>query len=199
MDSKFLNFIDPVLKYIDSGSFFRQPFKWLYVLIGVCNIMLPISMIGKYFDYWDYLSGSAKFAMIIIILVALALAYVGFLIWYKRSQTLNLEAYNSSRFIAIPVIANLIQTIGEWFGIIVGVGGFICVLICLIFGGNDLRYILPGEGQFTMLIGFPVLGYIAILFTRFLAENCLALASIANSCKSIDRNIKAISDSSPKD
>ena len=141
-DNKILNFLDPVLKYIDSGAFFRQPFKWLYILIGVLNISLPISFIGKLSDAWDYLSGSSRFAAVIILLITIALAFIGFLVWYKRSMTLKQDAGVSSRFIAIPVMANMLQTIGEWLGIIIGVGGFAIILIALIFGGEELHYVI---------------------------------------------------------
>lgn len=33
-DNKFFSFFDPVLKYIDTGKFFREPFRWLYAILG---------------------------------------------------------------------------------------------------------------------------------------------------------------------
>lgn len=188
-DNKILNFLDPVLKYIDSGAFFRQPFKWLYILIGVLNISLPISFIGTLSDAWDYLSGSSRFAAVIILLITIALAFIGFLVWYKRSMTLKQDAGVSSRFIAIPVVANMLQTIGEWLGIIIGVGGFAIILIALIFGGEELRYVIGSRVSFLAVIACPIIGYITIVLFRFLAESCLALASIANSAKSIDKKM----------
>lgn len=188
-DNKILNFLDPALKYIDSGAFFRQPFKWLYILIGVLNISLPISFIGTLSDAWDYLSGSSRFAAVIILLITIALAFIGFLVWYKRSMTLKQDAGVSSRFIAIPVVANMLQTIGEWLGIIIGVGGFAIILIALIFGGEELRYVIGSRVSFLAVIACPIIGYITIVLFRFLAENCLALASIANSAKSIDKKM----------
>lgn len=188
-DNKILNFLDPVLKYIDSGAFFRQPFKWLYILIGVLNISLPISFIGTLSDAWDYLSGSSRFAAVIILLITIALAFIGFLVWYKRSMTLKKDAGVSSRFIAIPVVANMLQTIGEWLGIIIGVGGFAIILIAMMFAGDELYFLVHTETGVLSMILCPVMGYIIVVFFRFLAENCLALASIANSAKSIDKKM----------
>lgn len=188
-NNKILNIIDPVLKYIDSGAFFRQPFKWLYILFGVLNITIPISFISIISDGWRYMNGSTRFAAILIILISIALAYICFLIWFKRSQTLKLDAGESSRFIAIPVVANMLQTIGEWMVILIGVGGFAIVLIALIFAGDELRYVIGARINFVSLLVCPIFGYIIVVFSRFLAENCLALASIANSTKSIDKKI----------
>lgn len=188
-DNKILNFLDPVLKYIDSGAFFRQPFKWLYILIGVLNISIPITLIKQISDVWDYLTGSACFAAILIILVSIALAYIGFLIWFKRSQKLKVDATESSRFIAIPIVANLLQTAGEWMGILIGVGGFAIILIAMMFAGDELYFLVHTETGVLSMILCPVMGYIIVVFFRFLAENCLALASIANSAKSIDKKM----------
>lgn len=188
-ESKFFNFLDPVLSYIDSGKFFRQPFKWLYILIGVLNIMMPVTLIIRTSEIWKYMSGASCFASILIIIVAFALAYIGFIIWFKRGQNLKCEVGESTRFVAIPIVANLLQTIGEWSGVMIGVGGFVITLISLIFGGRELYYIM-GEGRgFIALIMFPIIGYVSVVFMRFLAESCLALASIANSAKSIDKKL----------
>lgn len=88
-NSKLLNILNPVLGFIDSGKFFRQPFKWLYIIIGVLNIIIPIAMIIGVSNGWDYMQGAMRFAMVLNILVAILVAFLGFLIWYKRAQNLN--------------------------------------------------------------------------------------------------------------
>lgn len=185
-NSKLLNILNPVLGFIDSGKFFRQPFKWLYIIIGVLNIIIPIAMIIGVSNGWDYMQGAMRFAMVLNILVAILVAFLGFLIWYKRAQNLKCDAGESSRFIAIPLVANLLQTYGEWIGMIIGVGGFFTALIGFIFGGSILYYY---HINFLVVILMPVVGYVLVVFFRFLAEGCLALANIANSAQSIDRKL----------
>ena len=34
-DNKFFSFFEPVLKYIDTGKFFREPFRWLYAILAI--------------------------------------------------------------------------------------------------------------------------------------------------------------------
>lgn len=186
---KLFNLLDPVLNYIDSGSFFRQPFKWLYYVIGILNFTLPIGMIKSLYQYSDYISGSAIFALILITLVTLAVAIVTCILWVKRASTLNLDATKGARFIAIPVMANFIQTLGEWLGIWIGIGGSICVLIAILLGGEYIGYILPVKISFVMFIAYIIIGYLTVVVFRFMAEIYLSIASIANSTRSIDKKL----------
>lgn len=183
---KFFSILNPMFNYVDSNKFFRQPFKWLYIIIGLLNILLPIYAIKMVSDAWEWVTGGLRFGLVLVILVAIALAYMGMAIWFKRCKDLNLEAKGSSRFVAIPLVANFIQTAGEWLGAMLGVGGFAIVLLLLNFGGSELRYYFHTYISVAGLVIYPIGGYIIVLMSRFLAEGCLALASIANSAKSID-------------
>lgn len=185
-NSKFLNLLDPVFRYVDTGAFFRQPFKWLYVIIGVLNIIIPIALIVTISDVWSYMDGGMRFASVLQVLIGIAVAYVGFLIWFKRGQQLKCDAGEKSRFIAIPLVANLVQTLGEWYGMLVGVGAFLMMLIALLFGGR----LMWGNVNPWIVLLMPVLGYVIVVFFRFLAESFLALANIANSAQSINSKLE---------
>ena len=45
MNNKLFTFLAPLLGYIDNGRFFREPFRWLYVIFAVlklrkeCNLL----------------------------------------------------------------------------------------------------------------------------------------------------------------
>lgn len=190
---KILNLIDPALKYIDSGSFFRQPFKWLYYILGILNILIPIWLINITSDLGKYASGKIITCMVLLIIISIPIAFFGAMIWIKRGNSLNNDASNNSRFIAIPILSNLIQTAGEWLGYMIGVGGFIVVLLLLLFGGGELSFYIPAEASFAMLIVYPILGFLIILIARFIAENFLAIASIANNTQAIKKEVKQIS------
>lgn len=44
-DNKFFSFFEPVLKYIDTGKFFREPFRWLYAILATLNLLTPIVLL----------------------------------------------------------------------------------------------------------------------------------------------------------
>ena len=44
-DNKFFSFFEPVLKYIDTGKFFREPFRWLYAILAILNLLTPIVLL----------------------------------------------------------------------------------------------------------------------------------------------------------
>ena len=45
MKNKFFTFLDPALALIDNGAFFRKPFRWLYTLLAVLNLLVPIAIL----------------------------------------------------------------------------------------------------------------------------------------------------------
>ena len=47
MNNKLFTFLDPLLGYIDNGRFFREPFRWLYVIFAVLNLLFPIFILAK--------------------------------------------------------------------------------------------------------------------------------------------------------
>ena len=50
MNNKLFTFLDPLLGYIDNGRFFREPFRWLYVIFAVLNLLFPIAILVKVID-----------------------------------------------------------------------------------------------------------------------------------------------------
>lgn len=192
MDPRFFNFIDPVLKYIDSGSFFRQPFKWLYYIIGVLNFAIPVSFIVSLSKISKYAESKMVFCMILFIIISLVLAYICCLLWIKRASSLNTDASKGARFIAIPIMANFIQTLGEWFGAWIGIGGFIFSILALLMGaGRAFEYMFDIDINFLVSLIFIVAGYLTVVIFRFWAELFLCTASIANSAQSIDNKLEA--------
>lgn len=184
------DYINLFLNYIDSGKFFRQPFKWLYYIIGVLNICFPIALINSISEYWSYLDGKMKAGCVMLVIFILIVAAICCVIWFQRAGDIKRDARNDARFIALPVIANYIQTIGESLGVLVGLGGFFVGLTVILFG-EDLKYILSvAEAGGFMIVLSPIVGYLVVVFFRSIAELNLALASIANNTKSIDNKLK---------
>ena len=59
MNNKLFTFLDPLLGYIDNGRFFREPFRWLYVIFAVLNLLFPIFILAKVIemDFFKYAEG----------------------------------------------------------------------------------------------------------------------------------------------
>ena len=63
MNNKLFTFLDPLLGYIDNGRFFREPFRWLYVIFAVLNLLFPIAILVKVIDtgFFKFAEGKAIF------------------------------------------------------------------------------------------------------------------------------------------
>jgi hypothetical protein len=189
MQEKLLKFIEPFLSYIDSGKLFRKPFSWLYAILAILNIALPFYLLYVAIDNHVF-SGPAKaiFAFILVWLVIVLACWVGFQIFWNRKDKVLTTSAEGSEFPATPVIAHLIQTLGEWNGAFVAIVGCGVSLFGAIFLGDEAGYLsyqlgLPFGSGFWGIILFPLIGFLIIVVTRFIAEQCRALAAIANNTK----------------
>lgn len=185
MDNKLFTFLNPLLGYIDNGRFFREPFRWLYVLFAVLNLLFPIYILAQAIDkdFFKFADGKLTFAFILIFLILCAGAWGSYLLWMNRKNKLKEVVKDDHEFIAIPAMSHLTQTAGEWLGLYIGVIGTLCSLIIMLFAGNELSYILPiPSGIFFIM---PVYGFLIVVFARLLAELYRALAVIANNTKKL--------------
>lgn len=185
MDSKIFNLLKPLTDYIDSGRFFRQPFQWLYYLIGVLCVLSPLAFLytlieSKVFRYAD---GGEIFAIILIWLIFGVVCVFGGLLWISRGKKLKELLPENSKFVALPCIANFIQTSGEFTGLFIGIIGFIGGVIGTIFGVGGHLPIVPATIPTSILS--VIFGYLTIVFTRYVSELVLAIASIANNTEII--------------
>ena len=92
-------------------------------------------------------------------------------------------------FIATPVFSNFIQTFGEWMGTYIGLVGFGFALLSTIILGEEGNYFGNNIGipylrtGWLAVIAMPIVGFLIIVFSRFLAEQIRALSSIANNTR----------------
>lgn len=176
MNNKLFTFLDPLLGYIDNGRFFREPFRWLYVIFAVLNLLFPIAILVKVIDmgFFKFAEGKAIFAFILVFIILCGGAWGSYLLWMNRKNKLKDIIQENNEFIAIPVVSHLTQTIGEWLGIYIGVIGTLCSLIIALFAANELQYIMPvSTGIFFLM---PIYGFLIVVFARLLAELYRALA-----------------------
>lgn len=134
-DNKFFSFFEPVLKYIDTGKFFREPFRWLYAILAILNLLTPIVLLVMAInnDLFRYGGGRMIAAFILVWLVIAFVSWLGFQIWWNRREKVYAAATAHDDFVAIPVFSHFIQTFGEWAGMFVGIGGALLTLIAAIF------------------------------------------------------------------
>ena len=190
MDNKFFTFIKPYLSFIDNGQLYRKPFSWLYILLAIINLILPIfifyqAVVNKIFD------AQAKFIIVFLltwIIIAFA-SWVSFQLWWDRKSKVISTAVESDEFVATPVFSHFIQTLGEWLGTWIGIVGFGTALLTTIILGGEGNSLTAQLGLDFMGTGFlsivlmPIFGFLIIVAARFLAEQFRALASIANNTK----------------
>jgi hypothetical protein len=190
MENKFFTFIKPALSYIDSGHFFRQPFRWLYVLLAIVNLLLPIYLFYAASDNGVF-SLSAKFVILFLLLwVIIAFTgWVSFQLWWDRKDKINTYSTTGDEFIATPVFSHFTQTFGEWLGAYIGIVGFSFAFLTTIFLGEEGAYLsrsfdLPflSTGWAAVIIT-PIIGFLIVVISRFLSEQVRALAAIANNTK----------------
>ena len=191
MDNEFFTFIKPYLSYIDKGNLYRIPFSWLYTLMAILNLLVPFYCLYMAIDRHVY-NAPAKFVFLglfVWLLVAFA-GWVSFQLWWDRRLKVSTSSIEGDDFVATPVFSHFIQTMGEWLGswiAIVGCGVAILTTLILRNEGNFIirEMGLPDFliGGMTSIIAMPLLGFLIIVFSRFLAEQFRALSSIANNTR----------------
>ena len=187
-DNKFFSFFDPVLKYIDTGKFFREPFRWLYAILAILNLLFPIVLLVRAIesDLFRLGRGGVISVFIFIWIVVVFISWIGFQIWWNRRKKIYSVITAHDDFVAIPVFSNFIQTFGEWLGMLIGIGNPMLILIVAVFLKGDtsmLRLPLVGSGALINIVLHPIYGFMIVVVTRVIAETFRALAAIANNTK----------------
>ena len=189
MQSKFFTFIRPYLAYLDSGDFYRKPFGWLYFLIAVLNLNFPIYILLQAIDN-DLFDLPAKDVTVLMLiwLIILFAGWVSFQIWWDRRSKVVATSVEGDDFVATPVYCHFIQTLGEWVGTWIGIVGFLSALLARLFleseEGELLNEVIPVANMALLQIFLmPVVGFLIIVSTKFIAEQSAALAAIANNTR----------------
>lgn len=190
MDIKFFSFIKPYLSFIDNGHLYRKPFSWLYAILAIINLILPLYVFYMAVDNRIFDSPAKFFIVFLLMWIIIAFAsWVSFQLWWDRKSKIIDTSIEGDEFVATPVFSHLIQTLGEWLGTWIGIVGFGTALLTTIIlgdeGSNLSREIGFGflETGWLFIVLMPIYGFLIIVATRFLAEQFRALASIANNTR----------------
>lgn len=190
MESKFFTFIKPYIAFIDDGHFFRKPFSWLYIVMAILSLLIPIVMLYRAVDGGVLdLPGKVVLVFVLFWIILAFAGWVGFQQWWDRRTKVGITSIEGDDFTATPAFSHFIQTLGEWIGTWLGLVGFGYALLSTIFLGNSGGYLtmqlgVPYLSSGPMaIITMPIYGFLIVVFSRFLSEQIRALASIANNTK----------------
>lgn len=179
---KFLKFVDPVVDFFETGKICRKPVQWIYYLIAVLCVIFPIYLFAGMVETWKYIGGGYIFVEILVWIVVAALFVWLALFWYKHA---GMIPGTDNKFVAVPVVVDFLKTFGETIGIIIAVVGVLVGILSLFIGGNILSMMgVPGFGV-AMIVIAPIVGFITIIITRYMAELTVALVDIANNTDKI--------------
>lgn len=138
----------------------------------------------------------AIIALVLFCVLSIFIGVVIFQIFMDRKSKMNLTSKENDEFIAIPVVAHTIQTLGEAIGIYIGIMGTFTIFIAIVFKvcfgyyglGNlyvvDLEYLSKN-----LFAGIPytllpiIVGFLTIIISRITAEGIKAIVVIANNTK----------------
>jgi hypothetical protein len=192
----FFTFFKPYFNFLDKGKLFYV----FYIIMAVASLLLPFALliqVGKagLFDYVELVGAKLIVAFIFVWLFVVLAGWIGFQLWWTRKS--KIAELDKLEFVATPIVSQIFQTFGEWLGTFIGVVGFGAGLFATIILGDSasqiFRYIgldvLSGLG-FAAIIAGPLLGFVIIIATRFLAEQLRIIVSLANNTKEIANNLK---------
>ncbi|GHV64292.1 hypothetical protein FACS1894199_02210 [Bacteroidia bacterium] len=188
------SFIKPYLSFIDSGSLYRKPFSWLYLTIGILNLITPFVILYLAIDRYVFdLSANYIVVFILVWLVVGFVSWLSFQLWWnRRNNVLVHSSKASSEDVAMPGFAHFIQTLGEWIGAWIAVVGCIFSLLSALFLQGEatiLRTIIPvtSGGSAWGIATEPIIGFLIIVISRFIADK-IRTFSVKNRRPTIYRN-----------
>lgn len=191
MDNKFFTFIKPGLDYIDSGKIYQKPFKLLYILMAILNLLIsPFILYGAISNSIFDAPAKMIITFILVWIIATIVSWISFQIWWNRKETIDNNHQEDDEFFATPVFAHFTQTFGEWMGFMTAVLGFFVSLIVALVMGDSAGRSLPEPlstfaSDYIGLIIMPIYGFLIIVASRFFAEQIKAIATIANNTKKL--------------
>lgn len=184
--------VRPLLAYIDNGTFFRKPISWMYAVFAAMNLFFGLWALYDLVSVEIMKSDSTATRLYLFVSwVFFAIAcWVGAQIWWCRINDVLESSRNDSEFYATPVFSHLIQTAGENVGTYIAITGVGVSLVSMISGDTlGVRATpitdspLPYYSPHLVIVLAPILGYLTIVATRFVAEQIRALAAIASNTK----------------
>jgi len=160
----------------------------LYLLHAVASLLVPLFLLGfaLAIDVFKYQSVGIG---ICLVLMWLSIAFsfsLGFQVFLSRMEKIDTLFKADSEFVAIPLIADYIKTVGEYIGI-VAISLAPCFVLFGIVAYDIAKSAIPNVHAGVTIVFTPIfmaiLGYLTMLVAKFCAEGITAFAAIANNTK----------------
>lgn len=197
------------LSLIDSGKFFTQPMRWLYVIFA-CLSFVP-ALLVLYFIYEEGINGILRYAegwvkfsgylfCLIFALFVIVTAILMFYYWMDRSHKVAHIVNDGDQIVAMPVWAHYTQSIFESLGVYIAIIPPMGAVLFYLWGViTGFKYIEPfaevGDIIKLLVIGLLalagfifvclLLSYIIILVAHYLGESIRVRAQIANDVRDL--------------
>lgn len=159
-------------RYIDNGSFFKDPISIIYRLIAFITMIFPLYLLLKAYDSGflsSHTEGKLLALALMLIFLAVPICWVSGSIWWYRSRELSTITKGSSYFVTTPIFAHLLRTCGEAYGMLFCVLGCVVNVFLSIFDVDLFLFRFIDYGTKGVIM-CPLVGYFIIIITRFLSE-----------------------------
>lgn len=197
-DNPFLGFAKPYFDFIGKGKIYSI----FYVAMAFLNLLLPLVVIYVVIDSGFLQNSGARVVVAFMIswLVIAFSSWVGFQLWWTRKS--GIRRFESSDFIATPVISDILQTFGECLGSFIAINGVGIGFIATVLLWDVTRIplsvvtfgVLDSGGYFycgpAAIVGSLITAFVIIIFFRFIAEQIRIFAAIANNTRDIARSLR---------
>jgi hypothetical protein len=189
----FTNFAKPYLDFIGKGKLFYL----IYTIMAIINLLLPFAVIFTVIQSDLAGIGGARFIFTFILswIVITFACWIGFQLWWDRKS--KVKYFENSEFVVTHIFSEIVQTFGEWAGTMIGIIGAGVGLIAAVILGDYARYLFRVIGMgflpsgIIVVVAGPLIGFLIIIFSRFVAEQMRLLATLVNNTKYIAISIKA--------
>ena len=159
-------------RYIDNGSFFKDPISIIYRLIAFITMIFPLYLLLKAYDSGflsSHTEGKLLALALMLIFLAVPICWVAGSIWWYRSRELSTITKGNSYFVTTPIFAHLLRTCGEAYGMLFCVLGCVVNVFLSIFDVDLFLFRFIDYGTKGVIM-CPLVGYFIIIITRFLSE-----------------------------
>ena len=195
---------DLSIQALDNGTFFRKPWRGAFrlaaVIYGAAGVLLGAAALiggayGCYKLYEKELYASGVQGVKVGILVAGAVAFLGLFlsrIWWNRSEDLYTNAKGRKTFLIGPILAHVVRTLGESAGFGIGLYGILTFLV--VVPSAEFARSIPFVGEYlfgylrtsaTLFYFTPLVGFLWIMLSRWLADMIEVFFAIANDTRAI--------------
>ncbi|MDR2964953.1 MAG: hypothetical protein LBU88_04185 [Treponema sp.] len=158
-------FLGGYLNFVDSTKFFTTPFSWLYVIVALAFLALPVIVLAQGIDVKIFEGdGKIVFGFILLLIASIFGAIIGFVIAWNGRKNENVGKITID--LIIDSVADLLGLIIKSLAHFLGVFGFFAGLFALLFGDRLLGSLGIGLDAIHIMIGVPLFGYGLVWFSR---------------------------------